>query len=124
MSKTIDVNAASPNVLLDGMTKDERSLLLYLETRAVDQGGLVATAHMNKQDMGTARAWNARGFLRFSRIRSDLFPTTRHAVSHVVELTPLSWACAAIERRRRAERSQCKEVVQPSLEHFAALATD
>jgi hypothetical protein len=33
---------------LDTMTSDERNLLLYLETRAVDYGGIVDTKHMNE----------------------------------------------------------------------------
>ena len=39
---------------LDTMTSDERNLLLYLETRAVDHGGLVDAKHMNKEDMEIA----------------------------------------------------------------------
>lgn len=116
------MNAATPNVLVDGLTKEERSLLLYLESRAVDHRGLVDTAHMNADDMKIARRWSETRFLRFSRIRSDLLPATvrgpARISTHVVEMTPISWECAAIERRRRAERSQCKEVVQASLEHF------
>lgn len=39
------------------LTKDERSLMLYLETRAVDHGGRVDTRHMNARDMKTAQRW-------------------------------------------------------------------
>jgi len=45
---------------LNKMTKNERSLLLYLETRAVDYGGIVDTRHMNQDDMEIAKEWNKK----------------------------------------------------------------
>jgi len=35
---------------LDTLSKDERSLLLYLETRVVDEGGSLNMLHMNDAD--------------------------------------------------------------------------
>lgn len=46
---------------LDTMTSDERSLLLYLETRAVDHGGKVDAQHMNKEDFDIAKKWMKKG---------------------------------------------------------------
>lgn len=40
------------------LDKDEKSLLLYLETRAVDCSGSVDTRHMNTSDQKTAAAWH------------------------------------------------------------------
>lgn len=50
------------------MSKDEKSLLLFLETRAVDYGGRVNIQHVNKGDMEIASKWNATDFLYFGKI--------------------------------------------------------
>jgi len=108
--------------LIDQMNKAQRSLLLFLETQAVDHGGLVTSISMNAEDHEIAREWAAEGFLRFSRMKSALIPDSRlPKYAHVVELTPFAFECAAIERRRRAERSQRKDIVQESLSHFESL---
>ena len=41
------------------LSKDEKSLLLFLETRAVDYGGRVNVQHMNLEDMEIAKRWNS-----------------------------------------------------------------
>lgn len=53
---------------LSEMTKDERSLLLFLETQAVDYGGLVDVRHMNEDDCNIASDWNECGFIIYKRI--------------------------------------------------------
>jgi hypothetical protein len=55
---------------LEEMSRDERSLLLYLETRAVDYSGKVDSAHMNDGDREIAKQWNDDGFIRYERICS------------------------------------------------------
>ena len=55
---------------LKTMTKEERSLVLFLETQATDQGGRLQIIHMNKDDMEIVRQWNQEGFIKFGRIRS------------------------------------------------------
>jgi len=37
------------------MTRNEKSLLLYLETRAVDNAGIIQTQHLNVDDMEIAK---------------------------------------------------------------------
>lgn len=102
--------------VLDAMTKEQRSLLLFLETQAVDRGGMVSGENMNVEDFQIARQWAADKFIRFSRIPTSLLAkgSTRN---HVVELSEEAWACAGLERIRRAKRSQNKVVAQ-ALEHF------
>jgi hypothetical protein len=107
----------TPIETLDRMNKDERSLLLFLETQAVDGCGLVGSAHMNTEDMEIAGRWADSGFIRFSRMLSE-FLGTMPSKSHVVVLSGLAWECAGIERRRRAERVLRTKIVMPSLEHF------
>ena len=93
---------------LETMTKDERSLLLFLETRAVDYGGRVLTVHMNSDDVDIAKRWTKDGFLSFGRrkmedIEGDV-STPSHRATHLVELSDDAWAIAHEERRARNVR--------------------
>jgi hypothetical protein len=102
------------------MSKDEKSLLLYLETRSVDHRGFVDAQHMNADDFKICERWEAEGFLRFSRIPSKEWKAVdqyRPGVRHAVELSDLAWAVASLERKRRAERTK-HQIVVLSLEHF------
>ena len=92
---------------LNDMTKDEKSLLLYLETRAVDHGGLVHTQHMNSDDMEIAKQWNEARFVRFGRLASDCLPM-RSGATHWCELSDEAWALAHAERRERYTRINSK----------------
>lgn len=53
---------------LEGLSRDEKSLLLYLETRAVDFNGRVDTRHMNEDGQAIAKRWNTEGFVEWGRI--------------------------------------------------------
>ena len=86
---------------LDDMTKDERSLLLFLETCAVDYGGKVDGRRINKEDIDTARKWNTDGFVKFGRIK---FHDIAFHHTHWCELSDEAWAIAHEERRARYER--------------------
>jgi len=83
------------------MTKDERSLLLFLETCAVDYGGTVDTRHMNKSDMDKTKEWTSNGFLSFDRIKFDYITMHR---SYWVELSDDAWRLAHEERKARYVR--------------------
>lgn len=92
---------------LDEMTRDERSLLLYLETRAVDFGGKVDVRHMNKEDMDMAKRWNSEGFLKFGRIKfHDIL--SKQSGTHWCELSDEAWALAQQERKARYTRISSK----------------
>ena len=93
---------------LDTMTSDERNLLLYLETRAVDYGGLVDTNHMNKEDMDIAKKWNEEGFLKFGRIR---FRSITTVGTHWCELSDEAWNLAHTERKARCLRIMSKQTI-------------
>jgi len=87
------------------MTKDELSLLLYLETRAVDHGGKVDIAHMNLEDMDIVERWNCEGFIEWGRIYSKHVTITESKkITHWVVLSKKAWKQAHIERRNRADR--------------------
>ena len=50
------------------LTRDEISLLLYLETRAVDNSGKVGIRHMNADDFTIAQDWHNEGFVQFGEL--------------------------------------------------------
>jgi len=95
---------------LETMTREERSLLLFLETQAVDFGGKVYTASLNLTDLDIALRWRDIGFIKFGRLLSALGGGTSER-SHVVILLPESFALAAAERKRRAESTIDADVV-------------
>lgn len=88
------------------MTKEENSLLLYLETRAVDHAGRVDTLHMNDEDMGIASSWNAVGFILFGRIASAYLKTPKQVKygTHWCRFSEEARQAACTERQARAER--------------------
>lgn len=92
---------------LDAMTSDERNLLLYLETRAVDHGGKVDAKHMNKEDMDIVKKWNEEGFIKFGRIRfHSIIEST-----HWCELSDEAWTLAHTERKARCIRIMSKRAI-------------
>lgn len=93
----------TPPTTLAEMTKAERSLLLFLECRAVDHGGLVCTRHMNLMDFEIAENWAASGFIQFGRLTRDSIAELRGS-THWVTLSETAWMLAHQERRARFER--------------------
>lgn len=89
--------------VLDDMTRDERSLMLYLETRAVDYGGKVNVPHMNAEDMEVTKKWNKEGFIKFGRIKfHDIL--SKQSGTHWCELSDEAWVLVAMERKARYQR--------------------
>jgi len=93
---------------LEEMTKDERSLILFLETQAVDHGGIVDVAHMNGDDFEIAERWTGTGFAKVGRIAFEFIPKHpsmgRRAPTHWVHLSDEAFAMAHEERKARAGR--------------------
>ena len=86
------------------LTRDEKSLLLYLESRAVDHSGKVAMEKMNDADRVNAKRWNEEGFISFGRIaHADIFSGS--TATHWVHLSQEAWETAHLLRRKRAEDS-------------------
>lgn len=83
------------------MTKDERSLLLFLECRATDHGGRINSINMNQDDIKTAQQWNFEGFLKFGRIASD---DLSEYGNHWCFLSDEAWQLAHAERKARSAR--------------------
>jgi hypothetical protein len=92
------------------MTKDERSLLLYLETRMVDYDGIIDPRMMNEPDFEIAKRWDREGFIKFGRLKMReikfLDEKFRNAKTrtHAVRFTTKAWEAAHRERRARSAR--------------------
>ena len=83
------------------MSKNELTLLLFLETCAVDYGGRVDSRRMNQTDFDIINDWKKKDYLLFGRIRSKDITTNR---SHWVELSDTAWNDAHSERKARFKR--------------------
>lgn len=98
---------------LNNMTREERSLLLFLETRYVDYAGRVDTRHMNEPDMQIVDAWVEEGFIEFGRIASQ--DVTRQG-GHWVKIPLPAFTLAGAERMARAKRMQVDKGYQTTAE--------
>lgn len=56
---------------VEDFTKDEQSLLLYLETRAVDYGGRMNGQQLNNVDRENLTKWKVSGYVESGRICAD-----------------------------------------------------
>ena len=90
------------------MTKEENSLLLFLETQAVDNRGIVKTIHMNSEDIIIATNWNESGFIEFKRRKIEDIRKTDNVIlnkpTHYVKLSEKAWEIVARLRKERAIR--------------------
>jgi hypothetical protein len=82
-------------------TPIERSQLLYLECRAVDDGGYVDTARMNEDDFAVSNEWHTQGYIIFRRLKMEHHRESR---THFVRLSAQAFTDAAVLRRERAAR--------------------
>lgn len=84
------------------MTRNELSLLLYCESRAVNHGGTLDAARLNNDEFEILRRWVDRGFIRYGRIKMADHAAVK--ASLWCELTDAAWQAAHAERRQRASR--------------------
>ena len=89
-------------MILSELSKDERSLLLYIESCAVDQGGLVHNLRINAEKRDILERWNKDKFIFFSRITTASLKILRnkHQTGQVF-LSENAWELAHKERRAR-----------------------
>lgn len=83
------------------MTRDQISLLLYLETCAVDHAGRVNMARMNADDFRQAEEWAKAWFIQFGRIASKHI---NRDGARWVTLSDEAWKQAHEHRKARAAR--------------------
>lgn len=86
---------------LNNLSKNEKSLLLFFETCAVDQGGRIKSCHMNNDDFYIAEKWDEEKFISFGRICSK---DVNEYGSHWCKFSEDAWKLAHEERKARAER--------------------
>jgi hypothetical protein len=86
-------------------TRESLSLLLYLETCAVDHGGIVDGRRMNADDYSIAERWNKEGYVSFERLKFSKDAVSKGS-THVCALSDKAWVDVHTERRCRAERSK------------------
>jgi len=87
---------------LSEMSKDEQSLLLYLEARVVDNSGSLDTRHTNDSDRKILEFWAENGFIKYGRITFK--DATRIHATNWCQFSPEAWDLAHQERRDRAKR--------------------
>jgi len=103
-----------PSSTLD-LNKNERSLLLYLETCLVDGLGRVESIRMNKTDFTIIKKWKNTKFIAFGRLRFKAIERLRkygHQYTHYVRLSEEAWALVHQLRRERSDRLISKENVR------------
>jgi hypothetical protein len=87
------------------MTREELSLLLFLESCYVDYGGLVDHRRMNAEDFEIAKRWNSEGLIEFGRLYSkSIFELSDKNNTHFVTLVASAFELAHQERINRAKR--------------------
>lgn len=88
-------------------TREEASTILYLETCAVDHGGMIEPVRMNADDWQIVQQLQDAGLLRFGRLLSDAIRkfSGPHRYTHWVEFTQAGFTLAATLRQQRAERN-------------------
>lgn len=99
------------------MTKEELSLLLYLESCAVDYAGRVNSKRMNSEDFTIVGSWQTSGFVEFGRIT---FRDCNRDGDHWIRLSESAWMAARSERRARADRMWKKRSYKTTSEKAAA----
>lgn len=89
---------------LENISRDQRSILMYAETCAVDYGGLLEGSKMNAADLAALSTLIDGGILTFGRIPGRLVGTFRRPITHWCELTEAGWALSHQLRRARAAK--------------------
>ena len=91
--------------ILADMSNDERGLLLFFESNAVDHRGTVHSQHMNKDDMDIAKRWDEEGFCKFGRIKAaDIRDRFQAKKTHYVLMSDEALKLAQEERIERIKR--------------------
>ena len=82
------------------MNRQEKSLLLYLETRVVDKSGIIDYQHLNDDDWEILEGWSRAGFVKAGKADDvDDSPS-----AHYVILSVEAHKTAALLRVMRADR--------------------
>ena len=94
---------------VEDMTKHERELLLYLESRCVDNSGRIDHRQVNKEDIDKLKEWEESGFIAYGRLPTETFMDKLGVIpnwSTFVVLSATAWNMAHRERGNRAKRAR------------------
>lgn len=103
------------------LTKDEQSILLYIETRAVDYRGRLDSRQMSLEDYTILKRWYKEGFVFFSRIKMtdmDISQTPQRYWTDFVILSPEAWQLAHETRMAKAKRALDKAGIPETVEEY------
>lgn len=93
------------------LTKDERSLLLFLETIAVDHWGIVDDMrNLNADDIKIMKKWNEESFVIIKRISRKHPRMKGTQLTYAIRLLGDAWELAHQLRKERALRHIPDEV--------------
>jgi hypothetical protein len=93
--------------IFEDLTDAEKSLLLYLEDRIVNNSCQVDSKHMNFDDFDIAKKWNDSNFLIFKRLPGKYILDNSHNTnSHYVKFNEQSWDFAQRLRKERGSRQE------------------
>lgn len=84
------------------LNRQEARLLVYLESRAVDYGGIVDTSRMDEDEKVLAAKWNSEGFIWYGEKKVH---GGKRGFNHWVVLTEEAWAVSAADRQAIAKRN-------------------
>jgi len=88
-------------MIINQLTKTERSLLLFLECAAVDVAGIYHSESLNAEDRQIMDRWKSEALIDHGRVASE----TNNPNGRVwVKLSPTAMAAAHEERSARADR--------------------
>lgn len=96
------------------MTKDERSAIVYAESCAVDNGGLMEDHRINVMDLAAFDAMKAHGYLNWGRIPGKL-------LGHVNQPTRYTCYWVALSDRGRTLAAACRKVREAQRGPYATL---
>ena len=108
---------------VETITRDQRSILMYAETCAVDYGGLLEGIRMNKDDHAALDELAAAGILTWARIPGKMLGQFKRNATHYCDLTEEGWALVhALRRARAAKPEPGRELVNAVLAERAEVA--
>lgn len=95
-------NKTEIKTLCESLTKEEKSLILYIETRAVDHDSMIDTKQINATDEQILKKYHNEGWIKYGRVHSNHAIKTGKGM--YVLLSDELFEIAAELRKQRAKR--------------------
>lgn len=101
---------------VENMSRDEKSLLLYIETRCADYGGKLDDRQMNAVDLSLLKSWGAEGFVEYGRIAS-IYVGASSPNTKWCRLSDEAWRLAHECRKARFATSEAQRQWETTAEY-------